>query len=680
MKAILMGIAFDSIWSSRPYDIVPLFTIDIPDLPFMVIRLLLPVFFLATWLTFIPTDAKPTKRALVITIGEYNPERTGWRRINSANDARVLEPVLLQQGFIVKIVSDPTRAEIVSALNSLREQAKPGDIVLVHISSHGVGITDDNGDEIDGLDECIVPIDAPDLSKLPVGYKGEKHLRDDQLGELLTSIRERLGPQGDLLVLLDACHSGTGTRGPGGVVRGSTEPLRLPDFPTKPGLVEDPTVFFELPSGPALSDITVLAAAQANHLNYENATQQCGSLTSAFCSVISETSSNMTYQALFDRVQSKISLIDVCYQSGQRAELESTQPNRLLFGGQKAEPKQAFPILSLNPTEHTALINGGKLAGMDVGTRLKLYKAGDNPLTAKALDSAVVESADALQAEVKFAGKLLIKRPQEGLFYVGQRIFRDDTLFINSSSLPPALLSPLRQSIAKLAYLVVFRTTGFDVEASPKKVAAGDAVQFTLARSGLPYPEMTADPARLASILEQLYWAKTLRRVTLNQEDIDVRWSFERKPNPPADTTVYLRVWKGELQVRVVKSGYYLRLQNRGKETIWFNILDFQPDGVYSVLVPQAKTQEEGYRLEPGQVKEVDFGVNKPFGNEVFKLFTATAPLNLRPLVGGQARGLARDDPPLTRFIKTRLSTRGATYPEDTKEGKTLEIHYVITP
>ena len=647
----------------------------------MVMRLFLCFFSLATGLSYIPTGAKATKRALVITIGDYNPDRTGWRRINSANDARVLEPTLTNQGFTVRIVSNPTKADIISALNALREESKPGDVVLVHISSHGVGITDDNGDEPDGFDESIVPIDAPDASKLPAGYKGEKHLRDDQLGELLTSIRERLGPPGDLLVLLDACHSGNGTRGPGGVVRGSAEPLRLPDFSGRSESTEDPTVFFELPGGPALSEVTILAAAQANHLNYENATQQCGSLTSAFCAVMSEESSNMTYQALFERVQSKISLIDVCYRSGQHAELESTQPNRMLFGGQRVETKQAFSILSLNLAEHTALINGGKLAGMDIGTRLNLYKAGDNPATAKVLDSAIVESAGSLQAQVRFGGKLPIKKPMEGLFYVGKRVFRDDTLFVTIQGLPSALQSTMRKLLSRMAYPMAFRNDRADVEATHQRESAIDVVQFRMAESRLFYPERSANPDQLLGMLEQLYWAKTLRRISLKQDDIDVSWSIEREPNLPTDTTVYLRTWKGVLQARQAKSGYFLRVQNRGKVVIWYNVLDFQPDGVYRIHWPRPQTQEQGYRLEPGQVsKGPMFALSEPFGNEVFKLFAATSPLNLRPLVGGQSRGPVREDSPLTHFLKTRLATRGFTYPEDPKEGKTLEIHYVITP
>ena len=38
---------------------------------------------------------------------------------------------------------------------------------------------------------------------------------DDELNGALTDVRKKLGPNGHLIVLLDACHSGTGTRGSG---------------------------------------------------------------------------------------------------------------------------------------------------------------------------------------------------------------------------------------------------------------------------------------------------------------------------------------------------------------------------------------------------------------------------------------------------------------------------------
>jgi hypothetical protein len=626
----------------------------------------------------------PVKRALVIAIGGYKVDQTGWRGTSSANDAKLLEPVLKKQKFDVEIISDPNKEQIEAALEALRLKSQPGDIILVHISSHGVQITDDNGDEPDGFDESIVPIDAPDASKIPPGYKGEKHLRDDRLGELLTSIRIRLGPKGDLLVLIDACNSGTGTRGPGGPSRGSVEPLRLPGFPSKGNLSEDQDSFFELPKGPELSDVTVISAAQANHLNYENAAKNCGSLTSAFCAILDEVGAEMPYQALFERTQSKIGMIRTCELTGQQPELESTRPGRTMFGGPIAETRQKFPILSIDPAKQTAIINGGKLKGIDAGASLKLYKSGENPTSSKALDSAIVISANELQALVKFARKIPITKINGGFFYLDRRVFRDDTLFVNIDLLPMSMQAVFDKVLARVKYPVALRKVGFDV--SIKQVEEGNktSIGFYMPLTGHLFPTISTDPDFLVTTIETLYWNKTLQYIKLRQEDISINWSMERKAASSSDTVTYMQILNDTLHARQADTGYYLRVQNASNLPIWFNILDFQPDGIFRLHWPQAGTQEEGFRLEPGESRKIPFGLAPPFGKEVFKLFATTSMLDMRSLIedvtAEGSRGPTSNDTPLTRFLKSRASTRGSIYPTDVKEGKTTEIHYVITP
>ncbi len=96
--------------------------------------------------------------------------------------------------------------------------------MVIHYSGHGQQIFDDNGEEIDGLDEAIVPYDA--WVKYTHNYKGENHIRDDEIGNILANFRNKLGKDGQLLMLLDSCHSGSSTRG--GKARGSAAPL-VPD-------------------------------------------------------------------------------------------------------------------------------------------------------------------------------------------------------------------------------------------------------------------------------------------------------------------------------------------------------------------------------------------------------------------------------------------------------------------
>ena len=117
-----------------------------------------------------------------------------------------------------------TKAGIVKAFKRLTTQCKVGDIVYVHYSGHGQQMTDVHNDERDGLDECWIPYDA--CRKASATYHGEKHLTDDELNVYLNAIRHKIGARGKLLVVIDGCHSGDGTRGDEDeVVRGVEDTL-----------------------------------------------------------------------------------------------------------------------------------------------------------------------------------------------------------------------------------------------------------------------------------------------------------------------------------------------------------------------------------------------------------------------------------------------------------------------
>ena len=79
-------------------------------------------------------------------------------------------------------------------------------MLVFHYSGHGQQITDDNGDEPDGYDETIVPYDAP--MRAEAGYRGDKHLRDDELARKLLALRAKVGPTGNVVFAFDSCFSG----------------------------------------------------------------------------------------------------------------------------------------------------------------------------------------------------------------------------------------------------------------------------------------------------------------------------------------------------------------------------------------------------------------------------------------------------------------------------------------
>lgn len=173
-----------------------------------------------------------TKRALVIGIGTY-PAESGWRQINGDKDIPVVEDMLLSNGFqkadIVELKNEQaTAAAIRREMNTLISKAKEGDIIYIHFSGHGQQITDIHGDEEDGLDEAWIPYDAQ-FAYAQGKYEGENHIIDDQINVWLHQLRTRIGQNGKITVVADACHSGGGSRSEDFVVRGTADKFVIPN-------------------------------------------------------------------------------------------------------------------------------------------------------------------------------------------------------------------------------------------------------------------------------------------------------------------------------------------------------------------------------------------------------------------------------------------------------------------
>lgn len=123
------------------------------------------------------------------------------------NDVRSISEWLFQQGFQQEnalILTDdardpeklPTRANIIAGMNWLVEGAAAGDSLFFEYSGHGGTGKDKNGDEVDGQDETICPMD----------YASEGQITDDEMHTLLVKPL----PKGcHLTCIYDSCHSGS---------------------------------------------------------------------------------------------------------------------------------------------------------------------------------------------------------------------------------------------------------------------------------------------------------------------------------------------------------------------------------------------------------------------------------------------------------------------------------------
>ncbi|WP_428927860.1 caspase family protein [Marinibacterium sp. SX1] len=153
-------------------------------------------------------------RAVLVGVSDYELDGGLADLRGPANDVRLMADVLGRRGADLTLLADgvdgaarPTRAAILGALADQARIAGPGDFVYIHLSGHGTRQSDLDGDESDGQDEVFLPIDvgraAPGSGVIP------NAIVDEELGAAVDAIRAR---GADVWLVLDSCHSGTGTR------------------------------------------------------------------------------------------------------------------------------------------------------------------------------------------------------------------------------------------------------------------------------------------------------------------------------------------------------------------------------------------------------------------------------------------------------------------------------------
>jgi len=102
----------------------------------------------------------------------------------------------------------PTRNNILDSLKQLVKNAKSGDTLIFHYSGHGGQVEDLNGDEEDGMDETICPIDFTVRRMITIDgvtHNVDSQIIDDEIHDIIENV-----PKGArFLMLSDSCHSGT---------------------------------------------------------------------------------------------------------------------------------------------------------------------------------------------------------------------------------------------------------------------------------------------------------------------------------------------------------------------------------------------------------------------------------------------------------------------------------------
>jgi hypothetical protein len=156
------------------------------------------------------STARGEDRALLIGVGRYAHFEDKLNGVGLDLDMMTEMAQLMgfQKGAIKTLAHEQaTTANVYQTFdNWLINGTGPEDRVLIYFSGHGSQVPDDNNDEKDNFDEVLLLYDAT-LSVKNGRQFLEGVLHDDRFHRMLAQIKSK-----NILVILDACHSGGATR------------------------------------------------------------------------------------------------------------------------------------------------------------------------------------------------------------------------------------------------------------------------------------------------------------------------------------------------------------------------------------------------------------------------------------------------------------------------------------
>lgn len=145
-----------------------------------------------------------SKKAVLIGINYKNTSSELRGCINDVNNVKslLISQYKLKESDIIMLTDDtlnnlPTYDNIIKIIDwMVSESNKSKCDLYFHYSGHGTQIIDENNEEIDGLDEGLVPLD----------YEKKGIITDDIINDRLI---KRLSKNTKMTIVMDCCHSGS---------------------------------------------------------------------------------------------------------------------------------------------------------------------------------------------------------------------------------------------------------------------------------------------------------------------------------------------------------------------------------------------------------------------------------------------------------------------------------------
>ena len=654
--------------------------------------------------------SETSKRALVIGIDRYAPQMNPLE--GCVNDATTVRDVLRDRFRFpddqIRFLTDQaaTRKGILDGFEELIAKTQPGDTVVIYYAGHGSRLRDMDGDESEGLDSTVVPVDAIRWSRnSDVAEDSEiLDITDDEIQIKLLRLSERTD---NITMIFDCCHSGTISRGPSEArARALPGDQRPVESIRRPALSAEDLAYKARLADARRSGAgwwapedkyVLISGCRDSEQSYEtDDLPRHGRLTFSLVQALHKAQPGTTYRVLFEQVAQKVIAQGQATGKPQHPQIEGAA-DRLLFQTEEMERLSYIRVSAVDGG--TLTLAGGAAYGLTVGSKWVVIPAGGTREDAEApLATITIVSVGALESKAQLdteerrvgstedlAGAWAIEVAHD------YGALRMKVRLVGDPSVAPEAWSELEKQMEEREGIMDRVDDGVDCvkvvliprgEVSPHAptLLPREETRFAVvSETGmLMMPPKPADSSGIAMLLNNLkLWADYRYKLALENPasrlGSQIKVEVVRYDGAEASK---LSASGGDALPAIQEGDIVdILLHNRGTNTVYVHAFDFMMNGAVGELrkgFPLPPTEpDQPYSLSGGEKYEMAWDEGFPFnpnpyveprteGMEVYKFFLTTEEADLGGLAQmGGSRGGGGTPDPFAALLSTAQGTRG---------------------
>jgi len=655
-------------------------------------------YFFSIIILLLSVNVSAEKYGLAVGISHFEPKSEIKPLHSPLNDVALVTQAWQAQGFkkndiAVLVDSEATKEAVEQGLQHLIATCKAGDIVWLFFSTHGQKLQDFNGYSTDGYVNSLVMYDSP--SKYEPGYHSQRHLTDEDIRVFAKKMRTKLGPRGELVLFIDACHSGL-------MMRGTSEIKNIPYALTEPGynpsaktenMATDgfySSIIESKVQEAVLAPYVFYSACRSNEVCsevFERSTRKVvGPLALACSQALTTAQPGETFRQLFAKIQTEMNVTV----PNQTPVATGTGLDKVILGGNVKPLLYTYRIKNILSPD-TVELYGGTFSGIYQNTEFAFYKV-DDLNHRRTFKKGIVVSAEPFSVIVACeAGANTITKENARVLeaVITRKSFGDKTVSVAIDTAGDVTERKWLEGVINGCKVARLKSISDKPDLLVRRNASG--------RTELLYPDealfvalnVRATADTLAEAISRFAKVQAIKGLQMDNPFIMAQIDMRAVAEKTISDTVSINYPTGGEAGVIVHAGKDLlniKITNSGSKVFYVNIIDIGPDGEISPFWPGHEIDAAEYKVVPGKAFNRSFVVLPPYGNEYLKIILSVDDINLGVIAATHgARGSIRGgNNPLEMLLRdeyTDTETRGVNKSYDNMDAaSTFDLSFKIEP